>query len=235
VISPRAASSNELFRLVQDCNYGGRLPFEILLWDADEGVEELFRLSPDLYRKLYRRPAPEGSEQGRAEIAQRWAAKLRPAARIPDAWRKYLTAATLHELYAESDFTNVREDAIALGALTDSGGPLPGTLADNVQEWLTSRPERTLLLLGEFGDGKSYFPYDLGLRLAAEFLDNPADGWACLRIPLRFLQEDPRPSALLQRRLDSIGVSMADWADVTRGRKTLIIFDGFDEISAKLT
>lgn len=234
VISPRAAISNELSHLVQVCNDGAKFPFKVLLWDTDHGVEELFRLSPALYRKLYQRPAPGDSGRDRAEIARRWAARLEPIARIPDSWRHYLATTRLHELTVESDFAYVREHAIALGALTDSGGPLPGTLADNVREWLTSRAEHTLLLLGEFGDGKSFFTYDLSLRLAAEFLENPSGGWACLRIPLRFLQEELTPSELLRRRLDAIGVSLADWAEVTRGRRMLIVLDGFDEMSAKL-
>lgn len=234
VISPRAGATNELSRLVQDCNDSGKFQFKVLLWDADSGVEELFRLSPGLYREIYQRPAPKHSEQERAGIARRWMARLRPLARVPSAWRKYLTTSSMHELYTESDFRDVRQDAIALGALTESGGPLPGTLAGHVREWLTSRPERTLLLLGEFGDGKSFFTYDLGLQLAAEFLDDPADGWTCLRIPLRSLQEDRSPQAALRRRLEDIGVSMAEWVEVTRDHKTLVILDGFDEMSAKL-
>ena len=234
VIAPRAKATNELARLVEDCNYGRKLPFQVLLWSEDSGVEELFRLTPQLYRTLYQRPAPELSAQAAAEVARRWEEQLQPALRIPDSWLRYLTIPRLHEVYGEEDFADVREDAIPLLTLTDSGVQMPGTLHENVRDWLTRRPERTLLLLAEFGDGKSFSGYELGLDLSAEFLADPSDGWAVLRIPLRSLREDSQPASLLRRRLDQIGVSPADWAAVSQGRRTLIILDGFDEMSAQL-
>jgi hypothetical protein len=234
VIAPRAASGNELSRLVQDCNDGRKLPFQVLLWSADEGVQELIRLAPGLYRSLYGVPAPELAAESAADIARRWRHKLKPTVRIPDSWQRYLKSPDLHQVYGEADFEDVRSDAIALGVLTDSGVLLPDSLHDNVREWLTERPGKTLLLLAEFGDGKSFFGYELGLRLAAEFADDPAHGWAVLRIPLRLLRDDAQPSSLLKRRLDKIGVSPADWAEVSRTHPQLIILDGFDEMSAKL-
>lgn len=234
VIAPRAEATNELSRLVEDCNYGRKLPFQVLLWSADTGVEELFRLTPQLYRTLYQRPAPALSAQAAAEVARRWEEQLQPAFRIPESWLRYLTTPRLHEVYGEEDFADVRDDAIPLLALTDSGAQMPATLHENVRDWLTGRPERTLLLLAEFGDGKSFFGYELGLDLSAEFLEDPSDGWAVLRIPLRSLREDSQPASLLRRRLDQIGVSPAEWAAVSQGRPTLIILDGFDEMSAQL-
>lgn len=234
VIAPRAQATNELSRLVQECNYGRKLPFQVLLWCADTEVEELFRLTPALYRTLYQRAAPAITAQRATEIAGRWEGQLRPTVRTPDTWLTYLTTPELHVVYGEEDFASVREDAIALGALTDSAAPVPGTLHENVREWLTERPEKTLLLLAEFGDGKSFFGYELGLELAAEFLEDPAHGWAVLRIPLRSLRDDSQPSGLLQTRLDQIGISAADWAAVSRTHRTLIILDGFDEMSAQL-
>lgn len=234
VIAPRAVVSNELSRLAQICNETWKLPFQVLLWSADEGIEELFRLVPGLYRTLYLRAAPEQTAEGRVEIARRWAERLQPVARVPDSLRRYLTKPSLHQLYGEDDFEDVRDDAIALGALTESGAPIPRALHDSVREWLTSPNERTLLLLADFGDGKSFFGYELGLRLAEDFLKDPAKGWLAVRIPMRSLREDSQPSALLQRRLGEIGVSLADWIAIAKGGRTLIILDGFDEMSAQL-
>ena len=234
LIAPKAKATNELSRLVQDCNYGRKLPFQVLIWSFDQGVEELFRLTPRLYRTLYQRPAPKQTAQSAAEIARRWEELLQPTMRLPNSWQRYLTKPSLHQVYGETDFESVRYDAIALGALTDSGAPIPGMLHDNVREWLTNRPEKTLLLLAEFGDGKSFFGYELGLRLAAEFLDDPASGWVALRIPLRSLQENSQPSTLLQNRLDTIGVTQAEWVAISQAHKTLVILDGFDEMSARL-
>ena len=235
VIAPRAKATNELSRLVQDCNYGKKLPFQVLLWTVDEGVEELFRLTPRLYQTLYRRPAPALTAQASVEIARRWEERLQPTVRIPEPWLKYLTTPAMHQVFGEDDdFEAVREDAIALGALTESGALLGGTLHDLVCEWLTERPEKVMLLLAEFGDGKSFFGYEFGLRLAAEFVKDPGNGWAVLRIPLRSLRADSQPSSLLQGRLEQIGLSMADWAAVSRSPRTLIVLDGFDEMSAQL-
>jgi hypothetical protein len=234
VIAPKAEATNELSLLIQDCNHARKLPFQVLLWSADTGVEELFRLAPDLYRTLYERPAPALTAESAAEIARNWEEQLRPTVRIPDSWLRYLKTPERHAVYGEEDFAAVRQDAILLGALSEGGALVSGTLHENVREWLTERPERTLLLLAEFGDGKSFFGYELGLKLAAEFLDDPAHGWVALRIPLRSLRDDSQPSSLLQGRLDKIGLSAADWAEVTRSRRTLVILDGFDEMSAQL-
>ncbi|GAA4306621.1 hypothetical protein GCM10023178_14710 [Actinomadura luteofluorescens] len=234
LISPRARITNELSRLIQDCNFGRKFRFQILIWSPEQGVEELFQLTPRLYSVLYRRPAPNLSEETAKRIARRWAGLLRPDVKLPESWQRYLGEPILHQLYGETDFESVSQNAISLGTLADSGAPIPGTLHDNVREWLISRPEKTMLLLAEFGDGKSFFSYELTRRLSAEFLDDPSNGWCALRIPLRALRESSNPSTLLQNRLDAIGVRLTDWEALSKTHNTLIILDGFDEMSAQL-
>jgi hypothetical protein len=234
LISPRSTASNELSHLVQECNHGRLFPFQILLWDADSGVSELLRLAPGVYREIYGSPAPRLTVEEKTTIVHSWRQRLVPLVRLPKAWRSYLTTPELHHVYGESGFEAVRRNAIPLGALTDSGAPIPGTLLSNVLNWLADDEQRPLLLLAEFGDGKSFFGYELGLYLADRFLAHPDDGLATIRIPLRGLRELTDPAAALRKRLDEIGVSPAEWEELSRRYGTLVILDGFDEISARL-
>jgi hypothetical protein len=107
-------------------------------------------------------------------------------------------------------------------------------LASNVRAWLAAPVDRCLLLLAEFGDGKTFFGYQLGLELAREFRADPPRGWIPLRIALRTLRQHTRPGELLATRLAELGSNLAEWKELTERYRTLVILDGFDEMSARL-
>jgi hypothetical protein len=86
----------------------------------------------------------------------------------------------------------------------------------------------------EFGDGKSFFGYELSRRLATAYLENPGAVRIPLRIPLRALRDGRRPGELLEQRLKDIGVQLDKWHEATRDSESLVILDGFDEMTAQL-
>jgi hypothetical protein len=92
-----------------------------------------------------------------------------------------------------------------------------------------------MLLLADFGEGKSVFTYCLVRRLSEEFRAAPDSALFPLRIPLREFREAGSARVLLERRLAEIGATVAHWRMVARQVRTLVILDGFDEMSADLS
>ena len=70
---------------------------------------------------------------------------------------------------------------------------------------------------------------------AEEFRAAPDGALFPLRIPLREFREAGSARGLLERRLAEIGATLADWRTLTKQVRTLVILDGFDEMSADLS
>jgi len=79
------------------------------------------------------------------------------------------------------------------------------------------------------------FTYCLMRRLSEEFRAAPDGALFPLRIPLREFREAGSAHGLLERRLAEIGATLADWRTLTNQVRTLVILDGFDEMSADLS
>ena len=109
-----------------------------------------------------------------------------------------------------------------------------GQLDHVLTDWVNDPVRPRLLLLGEFGDGKSFACYQLTRLLARGYLDNPAAGHFPLRLPLRELVAVGSPQDLLERRLKMLGAGLGDWARLKDLGSTLVVLDGFDEMSAQL-
>jgi hypothetical protein len=103
-----------------------------------------------------------------------------------------------------------------------------------VREWLKQRDKPVFFLLGEFGDGKSFFTYALARRLAKEFLESPKTGWIPLRLELREFQDAQTSRDFLRRRLEEFGADLEGWTSLRANRRLLIILDGFDEMSKEI-
>jgi NACHT domain/Pentapeptide repeats (8 copies) len=130
-------------------------------------------------------------------------------------------------------FENLALDPAELTIVDITGRGSNRPLADEVDDWLASSSS-TMLLLGEFGDGKSFFSYLLCRRLAQNFQEDPNHALFPIRISLRELRPAGSGDALIQRWLDSIGASRAEWLQISAQFPTLIILDAFDEMTAKL-
>jgi DNA-binding GntR family transcriptional regulator len=232
IVTPRAGLSNDLDHYIQTLNAQGVLPFQIQVWGPEEGIEEFFAIEPAAYRKVYgAEPPPVDTEA----VAARWSARLKPVVRVPPALHDYLTSPRLHSLVGEDHdhFDPLFRECVEVDAVNATGSPL-GPLRDVVSGWLDDPVQRRLLLLGEFGDGKSFACYRLTRSLARAYLDNPVATPFPLRLALRDLVAAGNPQELLSRRLQALGADMRDWARVRDIGQTLVILDGFDEMSAQL-
>jgi hypothetical protein len=104
-----------------------------------------------------------------------------------------------------------------------------------VAEFWNPAGSAPMLLLADFGEGKSVFTYCLTRRLCEEFRAAPNGALFPLRIPLREFREAGSARGLLERRLTEVGATLAQWRALTKQVRTLAILDGFDEISADLS
>lgn len=111
---------------------------------------------------------------------------------------------------------------------------LPGTASERLLAWLSNPVQRVAFVLGEFGDGKSFLTYSLSRQLLQAFRDDPDNGVIPLRLALREFPAASSVREFLQARLEGFGADPAGWAVVKRQHKTLVILDGFDEISKEL-
>jgi uncharacterized protein YjbI with pentapeptide repeats len=124
---------------------------------------------------------------------------------------------------------------LALQAADERGAILQGSLMDQADSWVRDDSKSPLLLLADFGEGKSVFTYCLARRLSREFLASPDGRVFPLRIALREYRDAGSGRGLLQRRLSEIGADVADWRRLSGQVPTLAILDGFDEMSTDLS
>jgi hypothetical protein len=237
LISPHADASNELSLMVQSWNTTHRYPFNIQLWTPESGIRELFRFTPEVYEKIYgTRDLGPLSSASKDILLEQWRSKIAPIARVPSTWLRYLKG-SLDHCFPDEDaahFEEIYSNPIPLQALTESGLPLNSALETVLRDWLRGTESRSLLLLAEFGEGKSFFTYYLSRRLAEEFLKQPDDGWIPLRLSLRAFRAQPYVGALLASRLSEIGSDVSEWRQIAHTYRTLVTLDGFDEMSVNL-
>jgi DNA-binding GntR family transcriptional regulator len=233
ILTPLAGISNDLDHFIQTANSRGDLPFRIQVWGPAEGVEQFFAIEPSAYRAVYRTEPPPVPDVG--AVVTRWTDKLKPVLRLPSPLKGYLTNARMHSLGGEdhAHFNALLGESIEVDAVDPAGSPL-GRLSDVLAGWIDDPVGRRFLLLGEFGDGKSFACYRLTRFLAGKYLDDPSSGYFPLRLPLRDLIKAGNPQELLSRRLQTLGADMPDWALVQDISPTLVVLDGFDEISDQL-
>lgn len=244
LISPIATLSNDLWRLLP--KWRERDTWEpirdVQFWTPDEEVQKLFALFPELYEQFYQGQAPEPSgEEERKQCLTRWKDKLRPVPHLPAEWKRYLRTPVQLLTQQEADLNTVREYELlyqmrAPIRLLDEGELLiDGPAEERILQWLRDSEHPNALLLGDFGDGKSFFTYVLARKLAEDFLRSPKSGWIPLRLSLRE-QGDRRENFrdFLNRRLQEFCDGVSSWNAVQRENRILIILDGLDEMSLSM-
>ena len=248
LISPTSTPSNELHLDLQrwkesDAWHPIR---DVQFWTPDEQVQELFGLFPELYAQFYRAgeqddPAAWSGER-RREILARWKGKLAPVPHLPRAWREYLRTPRCLLTQREADAQTVREyEALyacraPIRLLDEHEMPIDGTAEAYFARWLRDPERPAALLLGDFGDGKSFFTYVLARQLAEEFLRSPKAGWIPLRLSLRELGETGLDSRqILGQRLREFCGGISSWNEVNQEHRFLIVLDGLDEMSQRMS
>lgn len=244
LISPDSQVSNELSELSETWKETFRWEpvRDIQFWTQDENVRELFGLFPDLYTEIYGpwkdSPYNEWGTEKREQILKYWKAKLAPVPRLPKHWREYLRVPAKLLTQCEGDRATSRRyeelygNYVPMHLLDEEGVSIGGTGEAYIHQWLDCPERPCILLLGDFGDGKTYFTYTLARKLAEEFRASPKTGW----IPLRLSLSDLRDSIMdcrefLHRRLREFGGTIAEWRDIQEEYHCLIILDGLDEMS----
>lgn len=244
LISPNSQISNELSEIVEQWQNDFRWePIrDIQFWTQDENVQELLALFPDLYTEFYGQweatSYKDWSAEKQEHIFKYWKAKLAPVPLLPLKWREYLREPAKLLTQCEGDRATCERYACLYGnyvpmhLLDEEELPIDGTAEEYIHQWLGCPEKNYILLLGDFGDGKTYFTYTLARKIAKGFIESPETGW----IPLRFTLSDLRDSPMdcrefLYRRLREFGGTLSEWNDIQRDYKFLIILDGLDEMS----
>ena len=233
IVSPRAGISNDLDHFIQTWNAGDNPPFRIQVWGPEQKVKEFFSLEPSAYRAVYGTDSSPSADV--TAVVARWAGRLAPVLRLPSSLSGYLDTPSMHCLPGEdhAHFGALFDDCIEVDVVDLSGSPL-GRLSDALGRWLDDPARRPFLLLGEFGDGKSFASYRLTRMLARRYRQNPAAVPFPVRLALRDLVAAGNPQELLSRRLQALGSDIRDWARLQALGPTLIVLDGFDEMSPQL-
>ena len=241
LISPHANVSKELDSLLEIWEKNREFPFKIQVWTPDTQVEEFFGLKPEIY-DLYYKPLEgqlhprEWSEEKRMLVHKRWMEKLKPPFRLPENWETYVKNPSSLCLKNEKplELDKIFQQSFTLKCKDETGRPLSKSLEENVREWLNNSQKSFLFLLGEFGDGKTFFTYLLARKLSQEFLTDPWKGVIPIRFALADFKEKDSPEEFVGKRLAIFGADLESFTSLKNKYRFLIMLDGFDEMSKML-
>lgn len=211
VLSLRSEIDDELQNLAADWDRQEKYPFAVRLF----GITAL----------------REAAEQ--PEII---GATLLPRPRVTREWARYLRNPALLTFPGEEHppLDSTYHNQLPVRFADDKGTPMAGTAFDQVQSWLNG-DRQGLVVLGDFGDGKTFFTYSLARRLCEASQATPANTRVPLRLALKDLAAAGSAHELLRRRLGDLGMYVADWQLLVNTYSTLVILDGFDEMSTELS
>jgi len=239
VISPHTDPSNELNRFLEAHEKNPQYAFDVQVWSPESGVRDLFALEPEIYGALYGFEAGEDDPRTwsfakHEEVRRQWMSRLRPPVRLPAGWLEYVQ--NKDKLCSPPEkpamFQDAFEHAVPMRCLNAAGVLLDMPLRHYVGEWLERSDQQTLFILGEFGDGKTFFTYTLARDLMAGWIPGQRHGWLTLRLPLKRFPGNPRE--FLRRRLEEFDANIAGWLALGNNNRRLVILDGFDEMSVKV-
>jgi hypothetical protein len=247
LISPNEDVSNELENFIESWEKKGKFSFKVQAWTPATRVKEFFGLDPDIYDKIIKVPDLEihpkdWSEEKRHEVIEFWKKKLEPPLRLPQGWEDYLRYENkllleLDEIEFERRYND--KDYVDMYCKDETGATLSQTLEEKLYAWLEEPVSKspTLFLLGEFGDGKTFFTYVITRNLVEKFKKSPKDEWIPVRFALKNFESEKFNSIqeFIEHRLKDFRADIAGWNDLrTSGYKIMAILDGFDEISKEL-
>ncbi|MGD2091117.1 MAG: NACHT domain-containing protein [Candidatus Aminicenantes bacterium] len=247
VISPFAKIASDLNHCLNSWKKNPKYPFKVHVWNHEKGVDQLFGLVPEVYDIFYKSSEDyihpkDWSKEKKQEVLELWKQKLEIPLMLPQDWEQYISNPDKLMLEPkEIEFKRLYDnnDYIELNCIDENGKKLLQKLEERVYNWLEEPiyKSRALFILGDFGDGKTFFTYVLSRKLLEKFISSPKDGW----IPVRFALKNFKSGKVkniqdfLQHRLNEIRADIAGWNELrSSGYKILAILDGFDEISKEL-
>ena len=245
IISPNAKPSPDLNEMIAYWNKDPHKKFHVEMWDPTSDVNDFFGLLPDKYdeicktRKEAEQHPKDWPTETRKKIISKFRNRLRPCTNLPQEWHEYVYGSSINWTLPTDSFSPDQYSKYVDLKASNEDGP-QGLALDYVLNWLKGDTQEPLIILGEFGTGKSFFTYCLAQKLVEEYKNKGSnDGW----IPLRFsLQEygnnDTVKAKTFWEECVSTtvkgGANLASFREVISKNKVLIILDGFDEMSREM-
>jgi len=245
IISPNSNPDNKLNKAIYNWNADPNITFFVQIWSPNTMVQNFFGLKLDIYNHFYpvndknnEKHPKNWSNERRNEVISEFKNRLKPRINLPLDWTRYVEDSEEKLLLKKEDrneYLHLYTNYIDLKALDINGDTLDNSLYNYVCKWL-SKENKCLFLLGEFGDGKTFFTYYLSQKLIEEYKQAPKEGW----IPVRFSLQDFSNEGVydsqyfIKRRLDLMGADYNTFREIYFQNKVLVILDGFDEMSKHL-
>ena len=116
------------------------------------------------------------------------------------------------------------------------GGARPAP--EILKEWLEDPRWNQMTLLGDVGTGKTFLSRMLTLRLAKEYLADPVDNPLPILVDLRYADRQLSLEGLILTHLSNHGLPKATFElfqHALAAGQVVVIFDGFDEMAARVT
>lgn len=249
LIAPGAKLANDVAPYLErmEKHPGSQLPVrDVQVWTEENGVKELFGLVPRLYHEIYGQnigdeDAPERwSGARRRQVLEKWKHKLLPVALLPQAFLDYpeKTERLLFDVSNDGNLRNQYENLywryIKLHYFDDEGRYIDRYLEDDLEKWLFQKGHRVKVLLGEFGDGKTFFLYSFGRRLMKKFRENPTENYLPICFSLKRMKDFGNASEFINERLRELGATRADFLELKQRYHVLVCLDGLDEMSGEM-
>lgn len=246
LISPNRNIDNYLNNILPIWEEEGRWDTikNVQVWTPDNYVHEFFGIVPEVYDVFYPSRYAEQprdwSEEKKQRIITKWGKMLQPTITLPKEWKDYLRNPNKILLASETDsgtsrdYSSLFENYVEMKCQDESGSFIEGSLEEYLRQWLDDKNSFTKILLGDFGDGKTFFTYAFARNLINQFVEAPEVGWIPVRFALQDLGEKGTSQDFIERRLKNFGVSLDSWNEIKMNYRVLVILDGFDEMSLSI-
>ncbi|NEW06868.1 HsdR family type I site-specific deoxyribonuclease [Paenibacillus sp. SYP-B3998] len=246
LISPNRNIDNYLNNILPIWEEEGRWGTikNVQVWTPDNFVHEFFGIVPEVYDVFYpigyAEQPRDWSEEKKLRIITKWGKMLQPTITLPKEWKDYLRNPNKILLASEADsgtsrdYSSLFENYVEMNCQDESGSFIEGTLEEYLRRWLDDKNSFTKILLGDFGDGKTFFTYAFSRNLINEYVVAPEVGWIPVRFALQDLGEKGTSQDFIERRLKNFGVSLDSWNEIKMNYRVLVILDGFDEMSLSI-
>lgn len=243
LVAPRAKFANDVAPYLErlERHPKERLPIKnVQVWTEDSGLDELFGLVPRLYHAFYGdRDAPEQwTDSRRQQIRDHWRQKLLPVALLPQGLLDYPESPEklLFDIQNSSDmrrqYEELYESYISLPYYDDEGRCGEELLETDLEKWLTGSSQTVKVLLGEFGDGKTFFLYYFCRHLLEKFREDPEENYLPICFSLKRLAEARNATEFIGERMKELGANRTELLEVKERYHVLACLDGLDEMTS---
>lgn len=249
LVAPCAKFANDVALYLErlERHPGGQLPVKnVQVWSDDNGVKDLFGLIPELYHAIYGgnsedEDAPEQwPDSQRRYILEHWKQKLIPVALLPNGFLDYpeRPECLLFDVQNDRNIRKQYEDLykryIRLHYYDSEGRYAEENLETGLEKWLYQSRQTAKILLGEFGDGKTFFLYSFCRRLLEKFRGSPEERYLPICLSLKRMGEGKTAADFIEERMKELGSSRKDFLELKRRYHVLVCLDGLDEMTAEM-